>query len=418
MDEIKKALLVGVNLNDEFYFFKSMNELEELAKACNMECVGKVVQNLSKINSAYYVGVGKLLEIQDKIKELNPDVVIFNNELTPSQLKNIEEKVNIPVFDRTSIILKIFEIRAKTNEAKMQVEIAKLKYMLPRLVGLHLSLGRQGGGSGLSNKGSGEKKIELDRRIIEERINKLNKELSEISTRSDIRSRKRKDSNIPLVSLVGYTNAGKSTLLNTLLELSSDDETKKVYEEDMLFATLDTSVRKIKLKDNKEFLLSDTVGFIRELPHLLIKSFRTTLEEVKNADLLLHVIDYSDEDFEENIRITNETLKEIGVGDIPVIYVYNKAELKEEKLPIVKDNSIYMSAKNSIGISELLELISNKVFADFINCKMKIPFTKGDVLSYLMNKYDVLNLNYTEEGSIINISLSIKDYAKYKQFII
>ena len=298
MEEKEKALLVGVNLNDEFYFFKSMNELEELANACDMECVGRVVQNLSNINSAFYVGTGKILEIQEKIRECKPDVVIFNNELSPSQLKNIESKLNIPILDRTSLILEIFAIRAKTKEAKLQVEVARLKYMLPRLVGLHTSLGRQGGGSSVSNKGSGEKKIELDRRKIEDRINRLNKELAELSTIREIQHRKRKDSEVPLVSLVGYTNAGKSTLLNTLIDLSSEDDTKKVFEEDMLFATLETSVRRIKLKDNKEFLLSDTVGFIRELPHGLIKAFRTTLDEVRNADLLLHVIDYSDDDFE------------------------------------------------------------------------------------------------------------------------
>ena len=274
---------------------------------------------------------------------VSEEVTFVHNELSPSQLKNIESKLNIPILDRTSLILEIFAIRAKTKEAKLQVEVARLKYMLPRLVGLHTSLGRQGGGSSVSNKGSGEKKIELDRRKIEDRINKLNNELAELSTIREIQHRKRKDSELPLVSLVGYTNAGKSTLLNTLIDLSSEDEDKKVFEEDMLFATLETSVRRIKLKDNKEFLLSDTVGFIRELPHGLIKAFRTTLDEVRNADLLLHVIDYSDDDFEENINITNATLKEIGASDIPVIYVYNKAELREETLPIVKDNSIYIS---------------------------------------------------------------------------
>lgn len=419
MEEKQKVLLVGVNLNDEFYFFKSMSELEELVKACQMLPIGSVVQNLKEINSAFYVGSGKLEEIKDKINELHPDLVVFNNELSPSQLKNLELKLDIQILDRTSIILNIFALRAKTNEAKMQVEIAKLRYMLPRLSGLHLSLGRQGGGSGFSNKGSGEKQIELDRRIIEDRISKLNKELSEIETRRNIQRRKRSDSEIPLVSLVGYTNAGKSTLLNTLVDLSLFDESKKVYEEDMLFATLETSIRKIKIKDGKEFLLTDTVGFIRELPHMLIKAFRSTLDEVKNSDLLLHVVDFSDEDYEENIRVTNSTLKEIGADNIPAIYVFNKCdEVNDIKLPYVDGNKVYISAKNNIGINELINVISNNIFKEYVTCKMEIPFKRGDIVSYLKEKYDFISTKYTNNGTLIEICLNKKDYGKYKNYII
>lgn len=419
MEEKQKVLLVGVNLNDEFYFFKSMSELEELVKACQMQPIGSVVQNLKEINSAFYVGSGKLEEIKDKINELHPDLVVFNNELSPSQLKNLELKLDIQILDRTSIILNIFALRAKTNEAKMQVEIAKLRYMLPRLSGLHLSLGRQGGGSGFNNKGSGEKQIELDRRIIEDRISKLNKELSEIETRRNIQRRKRSDSEIPLVSLVGYTNAGKSTLLNTLVDLSLSDESKKVYEEDMLFATLETSIRKIKIKDGKEFLLSDTVGFIRDLPHMLIKAFRSTLDEVKNSDLLLHVIDFSDEDYEENIRVTNSTLKEIGAENIPVIYVFNKCDkVNDTKLPYVDGNKVYISAKNNIGINELIKVISSNIFGEYVTCKMQIPFERGDIVSYLKGKYNFISIEYTNDGTLIEICLSQKDYGKYKQYII
>lgn len=419
MEEKQKVLLVGVNLNDEFYFFKSMSELEELVKACQMLPIGSVVQNLKEINSAFYVGSGKLEEIKDKINELHPDLVVFNNELSPSQLKNLELKLDIQILDRTSIILNIFALRAKTNEAKMQVEISKLRYMLPRLSGLHLSLGRQGGGSGFSNKGSGEKQIELDRRIIEDRISKLNKELSEIETRRNIQRRKRSDSEIPLVSLVGYTNAGKSTLLNTLVDLSLSDESKKVYEEDMLFATLETSIRKIKIKDGKEFLLSDTVGFIRELPHMLIKAFRSTLDEVKNSDLLLHVVDFSNEEYGENIRVTNSTLKEIGADNIPVIYVFNKCdEVNDIKLPYVDGNKVYISAKNNIGINELINVISNNIFKEYVTCKMEIPFKRGDIVSYLKEKYDFISTQYTNDGTLIEICLNKKDYGKYKNYII
>lgn len=419
MEEKQKVLLVGVNLNDEFYFFKSMSELEELVKACQMLPIGSIVQNLKEINSAFYVGSGKLEEIKDKINELHPDLVVFNNELSPSQLKNLELKLDIQILDRTSIILNIFALRAKTNEAKMQVEIAKLRYMLPRLSGLHLSLGRQGGGSGFSNKGSGEKQIELDRRIIEDRISKLNKELSEIETRRNIQRRKRSDSQLPLVSLVGYTNAGKSTLLNALVDLSLSDESKKVYEEDMLFATLETSIRKIKIKDGKEFLLSDTVGFIRELPHMLIKAFRSTLDEVKNSDLLLHVVDFSDEDYEENIRVTNSTLKEIGADNIPVIYVFNKCDkVNDSKLPYVDGNKVCISAKNNIGINELINVISNNIFKGYVTCKMQIPFKRGDIVSYLKEKYDFISTQYTNDGTLIEICLNEKDYGKYKNYII
>ena len=419
MEEKQKVLLVGVNLNDEFYFFNSMSELEELVKACQMLPIGSVVQNLKEINSAFYVGSGKLEEIKDKINELHPDLVVFNNELSPSQLKNLELKLDIQILDRTSIILNIFALRAKTNEAKMQVEISKLRYMLPRLSGLHLSLGRQGGGSGFSNKGSGEKQIELDRRIIEDRISKLNKELSEIETRRNIQRRKRSDSEIPLVSLVGYTNAGKSTLLNTLVDLSLSDESKKVYEEDMLFATLETSIRKIKIKDGKEFLLSDTVGFIRELPHMLIKAFRSTLYEVKNSDLLIHVVDFSNEEYEENIRVTNSTLKEIGADNIPVIYVFNKCdEVNDIKLPYVDGNKVYISAKNNIGINELINVISNNIFKEYVTCKMEIPFKRGDIVSYLKEKYDFISTQYTNDGTLIEICLNKKDYGKYKNYII
>ena len=418
MEEKERALLVGVNINDDEYFFKEVNELRELAKACNMEPVELVVQNLSSINSAFYVGVGKLDEIKDKIKELDIDIVIFNNELTPSQLKNIEQKLDIAVLDKTALILEIFNIRAKTKEAKLQVEVARLKYMLPRLVGLHKALGRQGGGSGLSNKGSGEKKIELDRRIIEARISKLNKELEQISKTRETQSKQREKSSIPLVSMVGYTNAGKSTLLNDFVELSGEDEDKKVFEEDMLFATLETSVRKIKLKDNKEFLLSDTVGFIKSLPHELIKAFRSTLEEVKHADLLLHVIDFSDDDYEENIRVTENTLKIIGAQDIPVIYVYNKSELKKEKLPVINNNSIYISAKNKIGIYELLELINKTIFKEYKSCCMLIPYDKGNILSYFNEMYNINNTDYLEEGTKIEFECSLKDYDKYKEYLI
>lgn len=298
---LEKALLVGVNLDDGTDFAHSMKELESLAEACNMEVVGNVVQNLPNINKGLYIGTGKVAEVKEEAARSEATVVVFDNALSPMQLRNLQQELEIEVIDRTALILDIFSSRAQTREAKMQVEIARLQYMLPRLVGLRTSLGRQGGGSGLSNKGAGEKKIELDKRRIEHRMSELRKELEIISQERQTQRKQRMQSGIPRVALVGYTNAGKSTLLNVMIEEHVGDNSKKVLEKDMLFATLDTTVRKITPKNHKPFLLSDTVGFIERLPHNLIKAFRSTLEEAKYADLLLEVIDFSDENYKEHM---------------------------------------------------------------------------------------------------------------------
>ena len=329
-DKIEKAIIVGANIDQYERFNKSMDELENLVLACDIEVVGRETQNLLEVNNSMYIGKGKAEEIATKAEALKVDYVIFNNELSGRQMRNLSKIIKADILDRTALILEIFSRRARTKEAKLQVEVARLEYMMPRLVGMHEALGRQGGGS-FFNKGSGEKKIELDRRLIEEKLTDLRHELEELSTDREVQRKKREESNIPLVSLVGYTNAGKSSLMNYMIDRFVQDEDKKVYEEDMLFATLETSVRKIELEDNRKFLLSDTVGFISELPHDLIKAFRSTLEEIKNADLLVEVIDYSDKDFAEHMEVTKDTLEKIGAGDIPVIYVYNKSELMLEK---------------------------------------------------------------------------------------
>ena len=348
--EKERAILVGVNIDFQENFEKLMDELENLALACDIEVVGRETQNLLEINKPLYVGKGKAEEIAKKAEALNVDMVIFNNELSGTQTRNLADIFSCEVFDRTALILEIFSRRARTKEAKLQVEVARLEYMLPRLVGLHKSLGRQGGGAGFFNKGSGEKKIELDRRRIEDKLTELKKELEELSKDREVQRKKREESDIPLVSLVGYTNAGKSTLMNYMIDRFVKDEDKRVFEEDMLFATLDTSVRKIELDDNRKFLLSDTVGFISELPHDLIKAFRSTLEEIKNADLLLEVIDYSDPDFDTHLDVTKKTLESIGASDIPVIYVYNKSELMLDKLPLIDEDEIYLSIKEKKGM--------------------------------------------------------------------
>ena len=395
-----------------------MTELKELAYACDIDVVGKITQNLNEVNRALYVGTGKVQEIKELANDLDADVIIFNDELLPSQLRNLQKELNIPILDRTSLILEIFARRARSKEAKLQVEVARLKYMLPRLVGLHSSLGRQGGGSGISNKGTGEKKLELDRRKIEDEITRLNRELKQIELDRSIRRRKREDSKIPLVSLAGYTNAGKSTLMNAFIDKYIQDETKKVEEKDMLFATLDTSVRNITLEDNKQFLLSDTVGFISKLPHNLVKAFRSTLEEIIYSDLIIHVIDFSDKNYLKHIEVTDKTLKELGLLDTPIIYVYNKSDLVDMKIPQIKENEIYMSASNGIGLEELTNMIKQYVMNDYMKAKFLIPFNDGSIITYLKNNSTVLNIGYNDKGTIIEVECKNSDYNKYKEYLI
>ena len=406
MDKIEKAIIVGANIDQYERFEKSMDELENLVLACDIEVVGRETQNLLEVNNAMYIGKGKADEIATKAEALKVDYVIFNNELS--------KIIKADILDRTALILEIFSRRARTKEAKLQVEVARLEYMMPRLVGMHEALGRQGGGS-FFNKGSGEKKIELDRRLIEEKLTDLRHELEELSVDREVQRKKREESNIPLVSLVGYTNAGKSSLMNYMIDRFVKDEDKKVFEEDMLFATLETSVRKIELEDNRKFLLSDTVGFIS---HDLIKAFRSTLEEIKNADLLVQVIDYSDKDFAEHMEVTKETLEKIGAGDIPVIYVYNKSELMLEKLPLVDGDEIYLSIKEKRGMNELIDMIINKIYSEYKKVKMLIPFSDGSVVSYLNEHATVMNTDYDEKGTILTVECTPAQYNKYQEYIV
>ena len=416
MEEIEKALLVAVNVNNQKYFLNSVEELRNLTYACNMDVLDVAIQNLESVNNATYIGTGKVKEIKEQAKYLKADLIIFNNELSPSQLRNLQKDLSLPILDRTGLILQIFSKRAQTKEAKLQVEVAKLQYMLPRLVGLHSSLGRQGSGAGLSNKGSGEKKLELDRRRIEDKITELNKELKNIENERDVQRKQRKKKGIPLVSLAGYTNAGKSTLMNALVDIYKNDESKKVEEKNMLFATLDTSVRNITLPDKKEFLLSDTVGFISELPHSLVKAFRSTLEEIKQADLILEVVDFADENYKQHIEVTNKTLKELGADKIPLVYVYNKSDLVLEKLPKIEENAIYMSASNKIGIEELINIIKSRIFSNFIKTKLLIPYNRSDIVAYFNSNSNVVRTEYINEGTLLFVECKIEDYNRYKEY--
>lgn len=417
MREKQKALLIGVNINNRDGFKDSMEELNNLALACDLEVVGKLEQNLKIINTVSYIGSGKIEEALSLINETNAEVLIFNNELSPSQLRNIEKKSDCKVMDRTTLILEIFAKRARTREAKLQVEVARLKYMLPRIIGSYESLGRQRGGVGLNNKGSGEKKLELDRRTIEQKIFELSKELEILSNERHIQRKKRDKAELPAVALIGYTNTGKSTIMNALVELYNKFKDKKVLEKDMLFATLETSIRNIRLPDSKTFLLSDTVGFVSDLPHDLVKAFRSTLEEACEADLLIHVIDFSNPNYKQQIEVTLETLKQIGAEDIPIIYAYNKIDLVNFKTPENQGNSVYISAKKNIGLDSLISLISQKVFTQYAQCEMLIPYDKGYIVSYLNENANIKSTVYESKGTLLTLECKQVDYKRYQQFL-
>lgn len=431
-------MLVGVNLNDGEDYLTSLQELEALAKACDMEAVAIIEQTLTEVHKAFYIGTGKVEEVRETAQECEADIVIFDNSLSPMQMRNLQEQIGKPILDRSTLILDIFASRAKSREAKLQVEVARLQYMLPRLVGLHAALSRQGGGSGaMSNKGAGEKKLELDRRVLERRLTELRRELKDVSSERETQRKRRSMSGIPRVALVGYTNAGKSTLLNTMLELYGMDEVdveeKKVMEKDMLFATLDTTVRKIEPENHHAFLLSDTVGFIHKLPHNLIEAFHSTLEEAREADILLQVVDYSDEHYKEQVAVTNQTLKELGADGIPMIYVYNKVDMvspevvpglagiAQEKLlshlPVVTDQAVYLSAKKQIGMEQLIELIEKKLAGGYQECTLLIPYTDGRAVSYLNEHGVVYETEYREDGIRIHVNCRQEDYQYYKKYV-
>lgn len=466
--ELERVLLVGVDTGEEQNFDNSMEELKQLAKACFMEPVGMVTQRMEFVHKALYIGTGKVQEVRDTAQALDAQLILFNDTLTPSQIKNLQDELKTPVIDRTMLILNIFEIRARTREARLQVETAKLQYFLPRLVGMHEALTRQGGTSGsMSSRGAGEKKLELDRRHIEHRISELRKELDAISRERETQRKRREQSRIPLVALVGYTNAGKSTIMNHMVEQFVGDEEKKVLEQDMLFATLDTTIRRINTGNNQDFLLTDTVGFIHKLPHGLVKAFRSTLEEIKGADLLLQVVDVSDPGYQEQMETTKETLRELGAGDIPMLIVFNKADRltdtanttkkpqnqmeqdqklqdqklqnqmlqlhktpdQEKELPQISFgestyprtagmNKIYISARQTESIELLVKEITRRVYADYEEVRLLIPYEKGSIVSYLQEKAQVLEQTYEPEGTWMHVSCHHADARKYEQYVV
>ncbi|MEG2813107.1 MAG: GTPase HflX [Oscillospiraceae bacterium] len=408
-DEKKqRALLVAVD-NGSYDVQVSLEELDELTQTAGAEVVAKMVQNLNTINNATYIGSGKLLEVKDFCAAYDIDLVIFDDELGGAQIRNIEKEILTRVIDRTILILDIFAGRALSNEGKLQVELAQQKYLLPRLYGMGESLSRQGGGIG--SRGPGETKLESDKRHIRKRIELLEKELGELaSRRKRIRERRKKNDAIT-IAIVGYTNVGKSTLLNLLTDAD-------VYTKDQLFATLDPTAREIKLNDGQVAVLIDTVGLIRRLPHQLVEAFKSTLEEAASADIILNICDCSSEYVETQLQVTNELLSSIGCDDIPVITVYNKIDKFETDYVASADqNNVFISAKKNIGMENLFNKIADVLKELMFECDLLIPYDKGSIIAQIRKSGKILSEDYLETGTKIHTIIDKKLLSGVSSFI-
>ncbi len=411
-----RAILVGLDRGERqaASFADQMQELAELALAAGAEVLGQVVQNRATVDVKTYIGKGKVEEVAQFVEALDANSVIFNSELSGSQIRNLEEHLNCRVIDRTALILDIFALRAQSGIAKLQVELAQLKYRLPRLVGLGESLSRTGGGIG--TRGPGEQKLEIDRRRINKRLADLSQKLAEIQEKKAQNKKKRQKSGLPIVALVGYTNAGKSSILNYFVDNYSAAETdKKVFEKDMLFATLDTFHRKIYLDEHKPFIMVDTVGFVSALPHHLVEAFQATLSEALDADLLLQVIDGSDENCAMQRRVTEQTLQQLGAADKDALVVYNKADKLCGK-PAPSDGDLTISVKCAQNMDALVAAIDQKLFSSIRTVNMHIPYGDGAILNQLIELGKMIDLKYDETGTRIVIQLDsiyINKYARY-----
>ena len=417
MGEImEKAILVGLETPESNHFKEAMEELKNLALACNIEVLDTITQRLNNPTSNFYVGSGKVEEIKQAVTTLEANVVVFDDELSPSHIRNLEKALDVKVIDRTILILDIFARRAKTKEAMLQVELAQCQYMLPRVVGLYSSLSRQKSGTG--SKGPGETKLELDRRILKDRAYHLKQELKELVTIRRVQREKRKKDEIFTVALAGYTNAGKSTMLNKLLEFSTQNSEKYVFEKDMLFATLETSTRNITLTNKHQFLVTDTVGFISKLPHHLIEAFKSTLEEITEASLILHVIDAANEECVQQMEVVEEVLTKLGASDIPTIYVFNKIDLVKEKQIFDKHPQISVSAVTGEGMKELVELIDSTLYNKMHHVKMLLPFDKGNIYGFLRENAHIKATVYEADGIHLDVELSDYHLKLYQEYVI
>lgn len=389
---------------------ESIKELGELVKTAGGIVAGEMIQNKPELESATYMGEGKLEELKTAVEALEADMVVFDDELSPVQMRNITDFLDVKVLDRSMLILDIFAMRARSGEGKLQVELAQLKYRLPRLRGFGVQMSRTG--AGIGTRGPGETRLESDRRHIRKRIGALEEEIKELKKhRSLIRDRRRKDG-VVTAALVGYTNAGKSTLLNTLTNAD-------VFAEDKLFATLDPTSRAITLDDNRKILLVDTVGFIRKLPHHLIEAFKSTLEEAVVADMLLHVIDASGEEMDNQMTVVEQVLSDIGAVGKPVIAVFNKCD-KLDEYPIANlkgDKCVYISAKHKKNIDKLIEAIAETAPGRKQRVKACIPYSEGALVNLLHETQKVISEEYGENGTVMELMVDAAMYDKIREYI-
>lgn len=417
----QRAIIVGANTIDLATHQYEMEELKQLCQACEIEVLDMITQNSDSINPQTYIRKGKLEELKTVIANLDCDTVIFNDELTASQINNIGEVLDVTIYDRTYVILEIFKRRATTKEAILQVDIASLKYMLPRLVGLREGLSRQrgAGGSGAHGRGQGETKLELDRRNISDRIAFLKKQLKELTDERSLQRKKRQLSNIPVVSLVGYTNSGKSSTLNAILNYSNRVK-KEVFQKDMLFATLETASRLIKLENNHSFIVTDTVGFVHKLPTHLIEAFKSTLEEITESDLIIHVVDASNPNYEAQIRTTNEVLNEIGVNNIPIIYAFNKIDKVDSYfyIPPQYEKAIRISAKKDQYIDDLIKMIEKEVFQDEKLVHLLIPYDNISLFDMLKKEAYVIEANFIDNAVDVKAKLNPKFLSMLNEYLV
>ena len=409
----ERAVLVGLNAdcftqeqtaNDE-----TLRELEELLQTAGGFCTGKVLQNRHTPDSHSFIGEGKALEVKMLVEATNSTMVVFDNELSPKNIRALEEIIGVTVLDRSALILDIFAQRAKTKEGRLQVELAQYKYLLPRLSGMGASLSRQGGGIG--TRGPGETKLETDRRHIRERINRLEEELDQVRKVRGVQRERRIKNSIPVVAIVGYTNAGKSTLLNQLTGAG-------IPANNRLFDTLDTTSRLLTVSDNLDVILSDTVGFIAKLPHHLVNAFHATLEELEYADLLLHVIDASDPHVEQHVRVVNRLIDKLAKPETPVLQCYNKADLVySEDIPSGK-NIVAISAKKGMNMDGLLKAIENALAKSRHHVLLRLPYSMGGMVETLHNHAQVINVEYTAEGIEVETILDDILYGRLREHIV